>query len=239
MMVFSQTDRGPREQNQDFFLVEEFSGSLYLVVADGVGGNKGGQTASRTACENFMAALKSGCSPKDAILSAHDVVLDLASKNQELTGMATTLTCVVVKGGRAYGVHSGDSRVYLLRKNGVKQVTQDHSEVARLLLSGKLTKAEASTYPRRNVLYSAVGTNAKFVFQEFDFELEDGDRILVMTDGVYSVLPKRDFRDLSLASSDFNEYCKAVMDRVVGGKTKDNYTLVGVEISDIHDEVAS
>lgn len=237
MMVFSQTDRGPREQNQDFFLIEEFSGSLYLVVADGVGGNKGGQTASRAACENFMAAVKSGCSPKDAILKTHDVVLDLASKNQDLTGMATTLSCVAIKEGMAYGVHSGDSRVYLLRKNGIKQLTQDHSEVARLLMSGKLTKAEASTYPRRNVLYSAVGTNAKFVFQEFNFELEEGDRILVVTDGVYSVLPKKDFRDLSLASPDFVEYCKSVLERVVAGKTKDNYTLVGVEISEIHDEV--
>lgn len=238
MMVFSQTDKGPREQNQDFFLVENVSDSLYLVVADGVGGNKGGQTASRKACENFMAAVKNGSSPKDAIISTHDVILDLASKNPDLTGMATTLTCLVLCGNKAYGVHSGDSRVYLLRKNGVQQITQDHSEVARLLLSGKLTKSEASTYPRRNVLYSAVGTMAKFVFQEFELEVANGDRLLVMTDGVYSVIPKKYFRDLSLSYSSLQEYCDAIIKCVIEGHTKDNYTLVGVEVSGAKDETS-
>lgn len=235
MMVFSQTDKGPREQNQDFFLIEEVSGSLYLVVADGVGGNKGGQTASRTACEGFIAAVKKGSSPKEAIVSTHDLILDMASKNQDLTGMATTLTCLVVCGDKAYGVHSGDSRIYLLRKNGVQQVTQDHSEVARLLLSGKLSKSEANTYPRRNVLYSAVGTNSKFVFQEFEFKVASGDRVLIMTDGVYSVVPKKYFRDLSLLHPDFQMYCEAVINQVVDGQTKDNYTLVGFEVPNVTD----
>jgi protein phosphatase len=238
-MLFSQTDKGPREQNQDFFLIESVSDSLYLIVADGVGGNKGGQTASKTACETFISAIKHGATPKEAIANTHELILDLAAKNPDLTGMATTFSCVAICKNRAYGVHSGDSRIYLLRKNGLQQITQDHSEVARLLLSGKLSKSEASTYPRRNVLYSAIGTTSKFVFQEFDFQVTEGDRLLVMTDGIYTVINKKELRNLSLAYPDFNEYCEKIITKVIEGQTKDNYTLVGAEISSTEERIVT
>ena len=231
MMLFSQTEKGPREQNQDCYLIENVSESLYLLVADGVGGNKGGQTASKTACATFISEIKAGNTPAEAITNTHKVILDLASKNSDLTGMATTFTCLIIYKNRAYGVHTGDSRVYILRKNGLQQITQDHSEVAKLLSSGKLSKSEASTYPRRNVLYSALGTKAEFIYQEFDFQLSEGDRALVMTDGVYSVVTKKQLRNLSLLHVDFQEFCGEILKKVVDGHTKDNYTLVGAEIS--------
>lgn len=232
MNVFGQTDKGPREQNQDFYLTDSFSDRLYLVVADGVGGNKSGEIASKAACEFFMAAIKSGMSPSEAITFSHEGVLNLAAENNDMNGMATTLTCAIIDSGKVQGVHCGDSRLYLLRGNGLKQVTNDHSEVAKLLLSGKITKLEASTYPRKNVLYSAVGTMGEFIYQEFEFLVERGDRVLLMTDGVYSVVSKKELRDLSMVCDDFSSYFYAVLKSVVGGGTKDNYTLLGVQIAD-------
>jgi protein phosphatase len=231
MTVFSKTDKGPREQNQDYFEIDSFSERLYLMIADGVGGNRGGQTASRTACEVFFREIKNGSTPREAINKTHEEILELASKTFELTGMATTFTCLVVDGSTAYGVHSGDSRIYLLRGNGVKQITEDHSEVAKLLSAGRISKSEASTYPRRNVLYSALGVASKFTFQEFDLFLNAGDRVLLMTDGAYSVVSKLTLRDTSLCTPDFLEYCNKVVEKVVEGQTKDNYTLVGYEHS--------
>lgn len=229
MKLFSLTDKGPRDQNQDFYLLKEFDDSLCLIVADGVGGNKGGATASMHACEFFFEQIKRGASPSQAIELTHAEIQNLATTSPELTGMATTLSCAILHKNKIYGAHAGDSRIYQLRGNGLRQLTQDHSEVARLLLAGKLTKEDAETYPRKNILYSAIGVSGGLTYQEFETEIAEGDRILLMTDGVYSVIHKKDLRDLSIKYSDFNDYCSAVIQRVIDGRTRDNYTLVGFQ----------
>jgi len=229
MNLFSQTEKGPREQNQDSFLLRGFDGGLCFLVADGVGGNNAGDIASQTACETFFDAISEGASPVEAINISHLTIRDLATENPELAGMATTLTCAILHENRVYGIHTGDSRAYLLRNNGIKQITQDHSEVERLVLAGKLTRQEAATYPRKNVLYSAIGVSGALTYQEFNFDLEEGDRVLLMTDGVYSVVTKKEFRDVSLEHFDFDTYCKKIIEKVVNGHTKDNYTLIGFQ----------
>lgn len=229
MKLFSLTDKGPREQNQDFYLIKELGESLCFIVADGVGGNKGGAIAAKHACDFFFKTLELGSTPSQAIELTHLEILSLAAANPDLTGMATTLSCAILNSNRLYGAHTGDSRIYQLRGNGLRQITQDHSEVARLLAAGKLTKEDAETYPRKNILYSAIGVTGSLTHQEFDIDIAEGDRILLMTDGIYSVIHKKDFRDLSLKNPNFTNYCNTIIQRAIEEHTRDNYTLIGFE----------
>lgn len=230
MITLNYSDKGPRDQNQDFVAFEKFEDTTVIVVADGVGGNRGGSTASRLACESFVQLIKSGASPAEAISATHSIIRESAATDPGLTGMATTLTGALFNGRRMYGVHVGDSRIYQLRKNGIKQITEDHSEVSRLLKQGKITKEFAETYPRKNILYSAIGVSSEFIYHDFDIELQSKDRIMIITDGIYSVLNKKQIRDISLKNSDISDFFKEIIEATVISKPKDNFTISATEI---------
>jgi serine/threonine protein phosphatase PrpC len=230
MEIFSFTEKGPRNTNQDFFLIERIEDRQYLMVADGVGGNKGGEVASQTACESFLKFMQRGDSMAQALEKTHAVLRDMGGNDDSLNGMATTFSCVEISNLNViHGIHVGDSRIYQLRNNGIKQITQDHSEVERLLKAGKLTKEEAYNYPRKNVIYSALGMNNPLSYQEFEFDIKIADRIMIMSDGIYSVISKQQFRNLSVHNADFNKFCDAIVSSAAV-QTKDNFTLVGALI---------
>lgn len=229
MQTFSFSDKGSRSNNQDFYCLETISDALVAVVADGVGGNNGGEIASQTAVESIKNGVGNGDTLSDSLIRAHHELLERASVETELFGMATTLTATVYRDGLITGVHCGDSRAYILRGSGLKQLTNDHTEVARLLSEGKLTKEEAVTYPRKNILASAVGTHKELIHQPFTFEIFAKDRLLLLTDGVHGEITKKEICDLSVGEPDLTEFCKKVIARVTELGPSDNYTLLGIE----------
>lgn len=229
MITYEFTDKGPRVENQDSCYLKYEDGFLIAAAADGVGGNNGGAVASRMAIELLIDGLGRNLTLADCLLHAHKEIVNCSSKDEALRGMATTLTAVVCKEGVLSGVHCGDSRAYIFRGNGVKQLTKDHTEVAKLLAEGRLTREAAINYPRKNILDSALGTHKELRFQEFEFELHSGDRLILATDGVYSELSKKDLVLISKAEIDFTGFCEAVISRVAEAGPTDNYTLVGVE----------
>ncbi|MFT0625785.1 PP2C family protein-serine/threonine phosphatase [Ectopseudomonas guguanensis] len=229
MIIFEFSDKGPRSENQDSCYIKSAGQSVVAVVADGVGGNNGGAVASRMAIDVFIKGLDEGLTPSECLLAAHDEIVNQSSRDESLRGMATTLTAVICKDGALEGVHCGDSRAYILRGNGVKQLTKDHTEVARLLAEGLITKEAAINYPRKNILDSALGTHKKLHYQEFGFELEDGDRLILVTDGIYSEINKKELVDISKSKADFVGFCELIVSRVAEVGPSDNYTLVGVE----------
>lgn len=230
MIILTYSDKGPRDQNQDFVAFERLKDTTIIVVADGVGGNKGGSTASKLACESFIKFIKNGYSPGEALSATHSIVKENGANDPDLWGMATTLTGAIFSDKKMYGAHVGDSRIYQLRKNGIKQITEDHSEVSRLLKQGKITKEYAETYPRKNILYSAVGVSSEFVYHDFEIELEPKDRILIITDGIYSVLNKKEIRDISLKNSELPSFFDEILERTILSKPKDNFTISATEI---------
>lgn len=227
--TFSFSDKGPRVDNQDYFCLERIGERLLIAVADGVGGNKGGETASRCAISMLINGLRVGQTLSECMDSAHHELIAKAESSPELQGMATTLTAVVCEGHLLTGIHCGDSRAYVLRRNGIKQLTADHTEVARLLAEGKLTKEEAVDYPRHNVLTSAVGTHKDLIKQTFQFDVLPGDRLLLLTDGVYSQLSKKEIQMCSASEKDLNTFCKSLLDTLTERGTDDNFTLVAAE----------
>lgn len=227
--TFSFTDKGPRLENQDSFCVETIGDLIVLGVADGVGGNNGGEIASRYAIEVLLNSVHKGLSLIPTVEAAHVGLLKMAEQSSDLRGMATTLTAVVCDRSSISGVHCGDSRAYILRGNGLKQLTTDHTEVARLFAEGMLTKEEVLHYPRKNVLSSALGTHRELIKQAFTFDVEPGDRLLLMTDGIYGELSKKEIQARSVIEENFGNFCSRLVREVEDRGATDNFTLVGIE----------
>jgi protein phosphatase len=155
------------------------------VVADGMGGHRGGQVASRVALETLEALSSEGTGTlPDQIRSANRAVWDRSVRDERLSGMGTTLTAALVDGASALIAHVGDSRAYLLREGELRQLTTDHTLVARMVESGEITEAEADVHPHKNVLTRALGTDEEVEVDEDTIALLDGDRLLLCSDGL-------------------------------------------------------
>lgn len=224
------TDQGNRIENQDAYVIANLERGFFAAVADGVGGNSGGKVASSIAIEEFEAVSRSGGDLLTAAHSAHNKILEIGRSAAELNGLATTVSAVICTHSQLDGVSCGDSRVYLLRNNGLKQLSVDHSEYTKLLSEGKLTREEAVNYPRRNVLYSALGVNKPLVIDAFSIKLIDGDRVVIMTDGVHSILSKRRIRDLSIQNPLLDEFCDSIKKEIYLVGPSDNFTFVALQI---------
>jgi protein phosphatase len=212
---------GIAKQNEDCYLVQVLpNGNHVIAVADGVGGHHGGAIASALAIRVAIDALLAD--PEAELGEVFERVSEtLRSKGAEdliSSQMATTLTvCVISQNGSAKLGHVGDSRAYHLRGKGVIQRTSDQTEVAALVEAGILSKEQARTYPRRTVLTSALSSKGSFTFEERSFDVVIGDRLILLTDGVYRIVSKLDFRDISTESPSpeaFAESVKAVIDGV-------------------------
>lgn len=230
MKTCAYTDKGPRAENQDAFCIRHTKHGLLLAVADGVGGNRGGATASQVAISILAEEVERGTNLSQALIEAHNTIIKKAQNDSALEGMATTLSAALLLDNSLVGAHCGDSRIYLLRGNGIKQLSQDHTEVSRLLAEGKLTKEQAFFYPRKNLLESALGTSKALIMQEFDFTLQHGDRLLLSTDGTYSVVSKKEICELSRSETNFDFFYEKLVDKVKGAEPTDNFTVIAAEI---------
>ena len=187
----TRTDVGRvRQQNEDSVLPDagsDRSGEhLVAAVADGMGGAAGGEIASATAIAS-VAAVSAEVAIR--IEAANLAVIEAASRRPRLKGMGTTLTLGIFhEDGHLQIGHVGDSRAYLLRDGLLTQVTTDHSFVSEMLASGRMTAAEAEVHPYRSVLTRVVGLEAGVEVEVLDIELAAGDRVLICSDGITTMI---------------------------------------------------
>jgi PPM family protein phosphatase len=221
--VGSATDIGRvRERNEDSVLV---SPPLY-VVADGMGGHRGGQVASQVALEAMEGLATEGRgSLADHVRRANRAVWDRSVEDERLSGMGTTLTAAQIDGASALIAHVGDSRAYLLREGSLQQLTADHTLVARMVKSGEITEAEAEVHPHKNVLTRALGTEEVEV-DEDSIGLVDGDRLLLCSDGLTGMVTE----DQIQAILENSDQPQQAADRLVKAANRaggiDNITVV-------------
>ena len=225
-----------RERNEDSILVDP---PLY-VVADGMGGHRGGQVASRVALETLeaLAAEGRGTLP-DHVRGANRAVWDRSVEDERLAGMGTTLTAARVDGASALIAHVGDSRAYLLRDGELRQLTADHTLVARMVQSGEITEAEAEVHPHKNVLTRALGTDEQVEVDEDTIELLDGDRLLLCSDGLTGMVTE----DQIQAILENSEQPQQAADRLVKAANRaggiDNISVVVLAAIGEGDEASS
>lgn len=232
MNYFQLSSKGPRAENQDYAAVLEFShNSALCCIADGVGGHNGGQVASKEAVKFFTELVQQNTIPLvECALQTHNAISLLSQSSIDLAGMATTLSAVFISGDTLTGIHCGDSRIYLLRGNGIKQLTEDQTEVMRLIKQGKITREDAIDYPRKNVLYSAIGGQKTPEFQAISLNIQSGDRIILTTDGAHNFITKKLMRDMSLSSNSVELLTKRLEQHLLLSDLNDNYTIVAIQI---------
>jgi PPM family protein phosphatase len=220
-----------RRHNEDSYVVEP----PIFAVADGMGGAKAGEVASGLAAAALKETGTDGMSGEERVAQliqeANRRVFRRANEDREASGMGTTMTVALVEDGRVVFGHVGDSRAYLIREGSIEQLTDDHSLVAELVRSGRLTPEEAEVHPQRSVITRAVGTEPDVDVDTFTIEPEDGDLFLICSDGLTDMVDDGTIIEaIERHRDDLDEAAKALVGAAnrVGGE--DNITVLLVEV---------
>ncbi|GAA4715837.1 PP2C family protein-serine/threonine phosphatase [Nocardioides conyzicola] len=222
-----------RPHNED----SAFHGPFVAVVADGVGGAAAGEVASATAAYVVAATAlaRFGDDPVEvlvrAIEDAHECLRAGVAADEELAGMATTLTAVASDGTRVALAHVGDSRAYLLRDGTLSQISYDHTYVQHLVDTGQLDPADRFGHPWGNVVLRSLDAGPDRSFDVTDLEVRPGDRLLLCSDGLTDLV--RDDRIAEVLRLTDPHSAAAVLTQsalLAGGK--DNITAVVLDVVD-------
>ncbi len=233
------TDNGrARDNNEDSYLVD--ADHALFAVADGMGGHLGGEVASATAIEALRSEYAKGTPVSDAIEYANRAVIERAVGHEELTGMGTTLTAVAVAGANQLLIgHVGDSRAYLLRDDTMEMITDDHSLVAELVREGRLTPEQAEAHPQRAIVTRALGVDDEVNVDVYTLDVRQGDRVIVCSDGLNTMLRDRDIERVARSQSDPQRAAEALVNAANDAGGEDNITVVIVDVLDVSAPVAS
>ncbi len=197
MKIFAKTDKGMvRSINQDCFDFEVVDTNFsWALVCDGMGGTNSGEIASNLArlCvkneinKNYKNGLTE-CEIKNLMLESisksNKDILEKSLENKEYEGMGTTIDLAVVIGDKLHVAHVGDSRVYLISKDKIEQITTDHSMVQEMLDSGEITSEQAKVHPKKNIITRALGVHEQLNTDYVNKKLEKGDVVFMCTDGL-------------------------------------------------------
>lgn len=206
-------------------------GGRLMIVADGMGGHRGGATASRLATETIKAQYLSSetddiaAALHDSLTRANARVFSESQANADLRGMGTTTSALVVRDNLAWFGHVGDSRIYLVRGGEIRQMTDDHSLVATMVREGLLTAEEAENHPRRNVLQRSLGVAEQV---EADvrgpFEVLEGDIFIICSDGLHGLVKEDEMREVARMpiAQAASEFVRRALDR----GAPDNVTVI-------------
>jgi len=233
-----------RHDNQDRFSYWEpgsdqsfrHKGRL-AIVADGMGGQEGGQDASRIAVETIEKAYAETADgdPRgllhSAFQNAHQRIKQYAGEHPWLAGMGTTATAIALVGHDLYYSHVGDSRLYLARQGSLSRITRDQSYVGRLVEQGIISPEEAGSHPQRNVLTAALGAGAEIVPEssEMPITLEAGDVLVLCTDGLWGLVKEDEILQM-VSSNSPEQACRKLVDLAKERGGPDNITLQIVRI---------
>lgn len=219
-------------------------GILLAVLADGMGGHRGGDFASSTAIEIFGERFKKLETEQidadfpwaewlqEAVIHVNSLLYEHAQDNEEYAGMGTTLEAVLVRGNNCLVSHIGDSRVYVLNQEGIQQVTKDHSYVNVLLESGEITEEEAAVHPQRNWIMRAVGSEKTIQTDFYTVDLTDVTYLLLCTDGLSNKVCEQSIRDIVLTDVTLREKARNLIDLANQRGGEDNISVVLIDLSD-------
>ena len=197
--IFQDSRLGDRKGNEDRVGYSFSRDVLLMVVADGMGGHEQGEVAAEIAVTEITRRFRQEARNRlrrpfeflvSSIQSAHRAIVSHAVEHNLLECPRTTCVACIVQNGRAFWAHAGDSRLYVLRKGALAAATQDHSKIQQMIDAGEITPEAAARHPDRNKIYSCLGGVVPPVIDTgSDFALEEGDTVLLATDGFWSQIP--------------------------------------------------
>ena len=238
MEYFSKTDIGrKREVNQDYvFATDQPIGNIpnLLIVADGMGGHKAGDFASKYTTESVVESLKQSTVSgpqamfEEAISKANTEIIELAASDVNLEGMGTTLVVATVIEHTLYFANVGDSRLYVIGDE-IKQLSKDHSLVEEMVRLGGINEDEAKHHPDKNIITRAIGATDTVDIDFFNVELKRGDIVLMCSDGLTNMLEDEEIREIVSGQKDIIEKAQKLVVAANNNGGKDNIAVILIE----------
>ena len=239
--AYAKSDKGNvRETNEDYFYISNSLDQIQLfLLADGMGGYNGGEIASQLAIQTAKNYIENNFKDiekdRDSIIQllgssmeyANMVVYEKAKENPELQGMGTTLEICLIYNNKAYIGHVGDSRIYRVRKQFIRKLTQDHSYVQKLVKEGTITKEQAEHHPQKNMLMKALGCNA---FVEPDVMVKGflkDDILIICSDGLTNLVDQETIYEM--ASKNIEQATKDLVNLANDRGGYDNITVIVIK----------
>ena len=231
-----------RPQNQDAYQVVQLDRNTILgVVCDGMGGAKSGNVASSLAVDVFVEEVRRTWASyldqekidqmlKSAVKLANFTVFDQSQQFEEFDGMGTTLVAVLVRGKTATVINVGDSRAYRVNRGGIRQVTRDHSLVQLMVDRGELTPELARTYPGKNFITRAIGTEPIVISDVYHLDVQKGDFFLLCSDGLSNMMDEQEILFEVLHGVNKQNCCQRLLDIAKNRGAPDNVTTVLISV---------
>lgn len=238
MKFYAMTDVGrKREINQDYvYVTDKPIGPLpnLLVVADGMGGHKAGDFASKYTVKVLKEELEKTNLKKpeeilkEVVLIANRKLIRAAQSDVKLEGMGTTLVVATVIGNTLYFSNVGDSRLYLINDK-IRQVSKDHSLVEEMVRLGGIKAEEARNHPDKNIITRAMGVKEDVEADLYEYRLKKGDIILMCTDGLSNMVEEEDMFDIIKSARDIVEAVLMLIEKANSNGGRDNIGVVMAE----------
>jgi protein phosphatase len=231
-----------RENNQDAFYASKDSLLPLFVVADGMGGHKAGEVASSMALavieKNFLETKDNLISEgiitkliKESIEEANTKIYLKSLEDKKYEGMGTTITLAYILDDKICIGHVGDSRAYLISDKQILQITEDHSYVNELLRTGSITREQAKTHPKRNMITRAVGSSSIIEMDLFFREYTKNDILLLCSDGLSNMLKEFEIYDVFNGEQDIQRACEDLATKANDKGGLDNITAVAIKFN--------
>ena len=205
-----------------------------FIVADGMGGHKAGDFASRYTVDNFVSRVRESSGKDtvdiidDAVTWVNTALLEKAGEFPDYTGMGTTLVVATVIDNMLKVANVGDSRLYIVGKD-IRQITRDHSLVEEMVSLGEIDRKAARTHKRKNIITRAIGGDAKVEAEMFCVELKPGDKILMCSDGLSNMIEDEDIFKIIKDSPEIEEAAERLIDTANENGGKDNISVILIE----------
>lgn len=243
MQYWALSDPGMvRPQNQDAYQVVQLDRNTILgVVCDGMGGAKSGNVASSLAVDVFVEEIRRTWAAyldqekvdqmlKSAVKLANFTVFDQSQQFEEFDGMGTTLVAVLIRGRTATVINVGDSRAYKVGRGGIRQVSRDHSLVQLMVDRGELTPEMARTYPGKNFITRAIGTEPIVVSDIYHLDAQKGDFFLLCSDGLSNMMDEQEILFEVLHGVNKQNCCQRLLEIAKNRGAPDNVTTVLISV---------
>ncbi len=256
LTAYGLTDVGQvRRHNEDAILLEP---ALHLyAVADGMGGHKGGEFASRICLEtmrDYLMMAAKGHAPLvgeadtahsesanllgSAVRFANRAVFEASFSKPEWRGMGTTIVALTVTENRVSIAHVGDSRAYLLRNGFFRQLTEDHSWIEEQVRASLMSRDEALQAKGRNMLTRAIGQEESVLVDLDELELQQGDHLLLCSDGLFGMVADEEIAALVSVAASPEAACKELVSCANGRGGRDNISVILLEVVEKHGVLA-
>ena len=231
MKVYAITDIGRmRPINEDSYYAPA-DGERFCAVADGMGGHNAGEVASAMAIQVFSEEMRktgdiTAGTLHTAVARANEAVYQKALENAGMSGMGTTFSALAEQGETAYLAHVGDSRIYLVRRGAILQLTTDHTLVEEMVQKGLITPREARVHPKRNIITRALGTEESVQIDIVQMGTRPGDAFFLCSDGMTNYVDEREILRTAMSEREWPEKLKHLVSIALENGGADNITAL-------------